>query len=111
MSLSSSRFVVVIPLTAGVFAAEMATPNDDKDDDFPTIEEVLYTASQEKGLGHVRKPCSAARMVNASPGEMEEAASNQTGDAICNGTLVPGDSVGNTPGEHLSSFPGGGEQD
>ena len=77
MSLGSSRFAVTIRLTAGVFAAEMATPNRVKDDKFPTTEEVLYTALQEKGLGYIGEHGGAASMVNASLGEMEEAVSNQ----------------------------------
>ena len=82
--------------------AETATPNSAKrDDDFPSVEEVLYTALQERGLGLVGEHGSA---VNASRGEGEEAPIQGNND-IHNNTSGEGESLGNTRGEHLYFFP------
>jgi hypothetical protein len=84
-------------LTAGDSAAETAAPNSDENDDsFPPIEEILYRALQRRGLGVVGEDHSTA---NAGRGEGEEAFSAQRDNAICNGALTPGNSVGNTQGE------------
>lgn len=74
--------------------AEMATPDGDEDDNFPTIEEVLYTALQEKSLNHTVNHMGEHGSTANAGGE-EEAVFNQRSHASSKSPSVPGDSLGN----------------
>lgn len=81
-------------LTAVNSVAETAITSDDENDDsFPPIEDILYRALQKRDLGAVGEHCS---MANAGRDEGEEALAGQRNN---NSTATAGNKMGNTQGE------------
>ena len=80
------------------FTAETAPLYKDNDN-FPPIEEILYTVLQERGLGLIGEYYSTV-----SSGEEEVVFSDQKGHAFCSSISVPGNSLSNIQSEYLGSF-------